>query len=153
MSCKTRLLSELGGILRSLEDSRIELLVFRKADGELQMRVSENTASLCSPERGSSQKEGPLKNPGPREGILPHVSRSGIRLVILRSPGVGRWSADLEGGNNARTLEKGARVGRVHSLLDDEPLFAPCRGRIEKWLVAEGEAVGFDTPLALWEVV
>lgn len=75
---------------------------------------------------------------------------SPARLVLLRSHCVGRWSPAAEA---AGVVERGARLGTVSTLLGEEGVEAPGPGRVERWIIGEGEVAGYGDPLALFREV
>ncbi|MDY6796828.1 MAG: hypothetical protein SWK76_16325 [Actinomycetota bacterium] len=144
---------DLEDILRSLRDSRIAELRFYSAAGDLRARASE--ASSCGFHAEGGFVRNDESSPGSRYGddIRSGGPESIKRLMLLRSPGVGRWSTGTEWEKDAPIADEGVCIGKIQALLGDEPLLAPCRGKVGKWLVVEGEVVGFNDPLVIWEVI
>lgn len=91
-------------------------------------------------------------NGGGREGEEDGGEDAPARLVLLRSHCVGHWSRAREDGTEA-VFDKNATLGTISTLLGEEGLKAPGPGRVEKWIIGEGEVAGFGDPIALFREV
>lgn len=149
MRAKYPLVFELEALMHILREHGMEELRFVKAPYELSLRLREQ-ASPDESEPSGREESGDVPS-------LPDLGQSSPRTpgrrsyVLLRSPAMGVWSplAEFE---DREAGEKPAGAGTIHTLLGDEKLLPPGRGKAGMWLVADGETVGYGTPVALWEV-
>ncbi len=146
---------ELAGAVGSIKRCGIVELRFRSDAGYLVFLVpgSRLDGKPCSlVHRDAKKKKVIPRVSKDDEGNLPSRSAPHTRLMLLRSPEVGIWSAAIAEGKPGGVYAGGTILGHVRTLLSDEPLIAPCEGKLRKWLVEEGDPVGMGTPLAFWEV-
>ena len=130
-------LGDLEGLVRAVEAAGLSEVAFRSPRGSLVLRG----AGRGEPGAGAGRGAGDLADGG-----------GPARLVLLRAHCVGRWSRSVEDGA-ADVMEKDARLGTLSTLLGEEHLRAPGPGRVEKWIIGEGEVAGFGDPLALFREV
>ena len=134
-------LGELEEMLKALNDAGLEEVIFSSPRGSLALRGA--GCGEGSPEakhRKDHESDGDTNGTGP------------AGLLLLRSTCVGRWSRTLEeSGEDA--VDKDTPLGIIATLLGEEGLKAPGPGRVEKWILGEGEVAGFGDPLALFREV
>lgn len=124
-------LEGLEELVEALREAGLSEVTFRSPRGSLVLRGEERAAEV---EGGAY----PPACPAP--------------LVLLRSHCVGRWSRASEAAAR-NVVEKDARLGTISTLLGEEDLKAPGPGRVEKWIIGEGEVAGYGDPLALFREV
>jgi biotin carboxyl carrier protein len=142
--------------MRSLADRQIVEFHFRSNAGTLLISLFDKKTAAEGVRRSLPVEKDEGQVPGfGSAGDPPRPSKAAwkARFILMRSPEVGTWSAAIASEDLSDVLEESAVLGHIRTLVSDEPLHAPCRGRVKKWLVAEGEAVGLGTPLAYWEVI
>ncbi len=127
----------------------MEELRFVEAPYELCLRRREQPVSPAPDPLRREESDAGTSRPTPVDSSSKVPRKKSY--VLLRSPEVGIWSPPADPEYRAAG-EKPASAGTVHTLLGDKRLLPPCRGKADMWLVAGGEAVGYGTPVALWEV-
>ncbi len=128
---------ELEGLLMRLGDAGLESLEFSSPKGLLLLRT---------PHAAERAGDPPDTDPADGDGEVDLVT-----TLLIRSPAAGVVGGMLaEEGGEVR--DTGARLGEVVTLMGGNPLRAPSGGRLLRWLVREGQAVGYRDPLALFEV-
>lgn len=133
-------LGELEELVGAMQASGLREVAFHSPRGSLVLRGT-----------GYGEEMGEAGGGG-REGEEDPAADTPARLVLLRSHCVGRWSRAREEGAAAE-VDKHATLGTISTLLGEEGLRAPGPGRVEKWIIGEGEVAGFGDPLALFREV
>jgi hypothetical protein len=133
----------LGGLdelVEALREAGLSEVVFRSPRGSLVLR-GEDSGGVVEEAGGGALGAG-----------TGAAGDDPARLVLLRSHCVGRWNRACESGTGT-VVDRDARLGTISTLLGEEGLRAPGPGRVEKWIIGEGEVAGFGDPLALFREV